>query len=151
MNILEATPDMLNDILALENEAFTCPWSEQSFREAFEAENITIYAARTDDGILCGFACLMVIDFEAELLNIAVSHAFRRQGIADELMNRLLSDAMRKNVTDVFLEVRFSNIAAQGLYDKHGFETLGLRKKYYTNPVEDAIVMRKVLPGESDN
>lgn len=146
MNILEATPDMLDDILRLENEAFTCPWSAQSFHEAFEAENITIYAAQTEDGILCGFACLMVIDYEAELLNIAVSNAFRRQGIADALMKRLLSDASRKKVTDVFLEVRFSNIAAQGLYDKHGFEKLGIRKKYYTNPSEDAIVMRKVLP-----
>lgn len=145
MIILEAAPDMLDDILALENEAFTCPWSAQSFREAFEAENITIYAAQTEDGILCGFACLMVIDFEAELLNIAVSNAYRRQGIADALMNRLLNDAAQKHVTDVFLEVRLTNTPAQELYQKHGFEILGTRKKYYTNPTEDAVIMRRIL------
>lgn len=151
MNILRATPDMLGEILALENEAFTCPWSEQSFREAFASNNIAIYAALSDDRILYGFACLMIIESEAELLNIAVSKAFRRQGIANGLMNYLLAEAEQKNVTDIFLEVRFSNIAAQNLYTKHGFVTLGIRKKYYTNPVEDAILMRKTRTIIPDN
>lgn len=145
MIIREASADMLDDILTLENEAFSCPWSAQSFREAFEAENITIYAALTEDGLLCGFACLMVIDYEAELLNIAVSERFRRQGIGGSLMKHLICEAENKSVTDIFLEVRFSNTAAQKLYKKHGFESLGMRKKYYTNPTEDAVVMRKTL------
>lgn len=149
MIIEEAVRDMLDDLVALENEAFTCPWSTQSFIEAFESDNITIYAARMENGLLCGFACLLAIDYEAELLNIAVAKSCRRQGIGDAIMKHILNEAVHKNVTDVFLEVRFSNTAAQKLYQKHGFESLGLRKKYYTNPVEDAIVMRKALNAKS--
>lgn len=145
ISVKKATDAMFDDILALENEAFSCPWSAQSFREAFESDNITIYSAHTSDGKLCGFACLMVIDYEAELLNIAVAKAQRRQGIGDMLMRHLIGEAEKKNVTDIFLEVRQSNEAAQKLYEKHGFEALGVRKKYYTSPVEDAVVMRKVM------
>lgn len=145
ITICEATEAMLDDILALENEAFSCPWSAQSFREAFESENITIYAAHSEDGKLCGFSCLMAIDYEAELLNIAVAKACRRRGIGDKLMRHTINEAAKKKVTDIFLEVRESNTAAQKLYEKHGFEALGVRKKYYTSPTEDAVVMRKVM------
>lgn len=145
ITITEASETMLDDILAIENEAFSCPWSAQSFREAFESENITIYTAHSSDGKLCGFACLMVIDFEAELLNIAVAGSCRRQGVGDMLMRHIIREAERRNVTNIFLEVRQSNTAAQRLYEKHGFDALGVRKKYYTSPIEDAVVMRKVM------
>lgn len=149
VTITEASDSLIEDILAIENEAFSCPWSKRSFQEAFESDNITIYVAQNEEGQLCGFACIMAIDFEAELLNIAVSKRFRRMGIGDALLQHSLDEVKNKNVTDVFLEVRMSNIAAQELYNKHGFEALGIRKKYYSDPTEDAVIMKKVLNNNS--
>ena len=145
MHISVASAALLDDILAIENEAFTCPWSRKSFEEAFSSDHIMVYAAFTDDGILCGFSCLLVIAEDAELLNIAVASAFRRQGIADHLMERMLADAASQNAEQIYLEVRSSNLTAQNLYSKHGFEKLGIRRRYYANPVEDAIIMRRMI------
>jgi len=148
VGVTAADDDMLDEIMRIENEAFTCPWSRRSFVEALNSRNITVYAVRDDDGILAGFSCLLVIGSEAELLNIAVSSSHRRMGFADRLMSRMMSDCTKRGVESVYLEVRQSNTPAQILYEKFGFVRLGIRKKYYTDPVEDAVLMRKIISQE---
>ena len=141
---------MLADILDLENEAFTCPWSENNFREAFDSPHITVFAAvdETAGNALTGFSCLMSYDSEGEILNIAVRLSARKHGIGQMLMDAMLNEGTSKGVTDFFLEVRESNAAARHLYEKNGFESLGVRKRYYSKPVEDAVIMRKTIVTE---
>ena len=148
MNILHADPSMLPAILEIENEAFTCPWSEKSFGEAFESPNITVYAAVDDDGCVAGFSCLMWYGEEGEILNIAVRTAARKNGIGQRLMDAMLTEGSANGVRSFYLEVRESNAAARHLYDKNGFEALGIRKRYYIKPVENAVVMRKTIDPE---
>ncbi len=149
MTLCHADPSMLPAILAIENAAFTCPWSEKSFAEAFASEHITVYAALTPDGTVAGFSCLMAYGEEGEILNIAAHPEMRRQGIGQMLMDAMLAEGTENGVRDFYLEVRESNAAARHLYDKNGFEALGIRKRYYTNPVENAIIMRKTIAPET--
>ncbi len=148
MTILHADPAMLPAILEIENEAFTCPWSEKSFEEAFASPNITVYAAVDDEQNVLGFSCLMWYGDEGEILNIAVRTSARKNGIGQLLMDAMLSEGSANGVRDFYLEVRESNAAARHLYDKNGFEALGIRKRYYIKPVENAIVMRKTIVSE---
>lgn len=92
-------------------------------------------------GSLAGFALLRCFD-DAELIRIAVDTTFRRQGIGEQLLSDLLQEVRKRDINDIFLEVRSSNEAAIGLYTKAGFINAGVRKGYYSNPTEDAIIMR---------
>lgn len=147
MTILHAEPSMLPAILEIENEAFTCPWSEKSFEEAFSSPNITVFAAvdETNENALAGFSCLMWYGDEGEILNIAVKASARKNGIGQLLMDAMLTEGTANGVRDFYLEVRESNTAARHLYDKNGFVALGVRRRYYTRPVEDAVIMRKTI------
>lgn len=92
-----------------------------------------------------GFGGIMIVADEAELLNIAVSEKFRRMNIASDLMNQLICEAKAKACVRMLLEVRQSNEAAQHLYRKKNFAELGVRKNYYDNPTENAIIMERKL------
>jgi len=93
--------------------------------------------------VTLGFVILRRAGDEGELFQIAVDNAARRQGAADILMGAALDYASEKSLSSVFLEVRKSNEAAIGLYKKHGFEPVRRRKDYYSDPVEDAVIMVK--------
>ena len=136
---------MIDSIVDIENEAFTCPWSKRSFEEAAGSDNISVYAAVDKDDTVCGFICFLIIDSEAELLNIAVSEKFRKKGIASALMDHMFLELSYRFVERIFLEVRESNAPARSLYVKYGFEILGNRRRYYTKPVEDAVLMQKKI------
>ncbi|MGN1346263.1 MAG: ribosomal protein S18-alanine N-acetyltransferase [Eubacteriales bacterium] len=142
MNIRKADLSSLPALLAIENEAFTCPWSERSFREALASPDITVYIAEDEDTVL-GFACVLTLEGEGELLNLAVRVSSRRTGVGQRLMDTLLTESAENGVRDFYLEVRESNTAARHLYEKNGFVPLGVRKRYYTKPTEDAVVMRR--------
>ena len=144
IEVIRASEDQLGAILTIENASFTCPWSEESFRDAFASENVTIYAAERD-GLLVGFSCMLVIGEEAEVLNIASAPASRRTGVGQSLLSQMLRDAAQRGVTAVYLEVRDANAAARALYRKNGFSEIGIRRNYYIKPRENAILMRKPL------
>lgn len=92
-----------------------------------------------------GFGGIMIVADEAELLNIAVTKEYRGKNIASDLMDRLLREANNKDCVRMLLEVRESNDAAQHLYRKKNFAELGVRKNYYDNPTENAIIMERKL------
>ncbi|MBR4205825.1 MAG: ribosomal protein S18-alanine N-acetyltransferase [Clostridia bacterium] len=145
MNVEPIGEEYLRDVVAVENASFANPWSEQSFQNAFRSDLTTIYGAFGDDGILSGFACLFVIGEEAEILDIAAKPDQRRQGVGRALMLRMIEDCEKLGVKSVYLEVRVSNSAARSLYEKNGFIPQGIRRRYYTEPTEDAVVMKKTI------
>ncbi len=103
-------------------------------------------AAETVDGELAGFAVASFVPPEAELESIAVAAAYQRQGIARRLFAGLARELAAAGVTGILLEVRVSNAAALATYRALGFEQAGVRRNYYAEPDEDAVLMRRGIP-----
>ena len=98
------------------------------------------------DGVVTGFACFRVTATEAELLNLAVLPLVRRQGTGSRLLKEVLQEVARRGAECIFLEVRESNVAALRLYERFGFQSVGRRRGYYTQPAADAVILRCNLP-----
>ncbi|MHB1315875.1 MAG: ribosomal protein S18-alanine N-acetyltransferase [Christensenellales bacterium] len=131
-------------ITELEKKCFTIPWSEYSFRE--ELKNpCACYIVAEDNGHIAGYGGMWIVLDEAYITNIAVEHQQRRRGLGRDILKWLLSDAMAQGVTAITLEVRTSNVPAIALYESFGFIKCGLRKGYYIDNNEDAIIMKKEL------
>lgn len=96
-------------------------------------------------GTVAGFLILSNVAGEAEILEVAVSENMRRRGIASELMEEISGWCMENGAERILLEVRMSNLPARAYYKKYGFAEDGVRKNYYRNPVEDAVLMSKKL------
>ncbi len=133
------------DIIAvteLERQCFSRPWSYQSF--VFELQSgDSWFSVALMDGEIIGFAVLHRFVDEGELFNIAVSEKMRGRGVGDRLLCDIIEGAKKHELKKIFLEVRKTNEPAKSLYKKHGFEVCGLRRNYYDDPKEDAIIMEK--------
>lgn len=127
---------------ALEAACFSQPWSEKSFLDALHNPN-TLYLMAEADGRFAGMCGLWQSFDEADIMNVAVDPVFRRQKIAELLMEELMRRGQLCGITAFTLEVRASNEAAIGLYEKCGFITEGVRKNFYENPTENALIMWK--------
>ena len=144
MILREWTKDDLPKIAEMERAYFAGDaWSEKMLLDTMES-SFSWTVLIENGGQVCGYACLMTLFETAELLNIAVDKAFRRQGIADRLMDALHEKARGLGAERVLLEVRKSNDPAIGLYAKHGYEKISVRKGYYSDG-EDAEIMQKNL------
>ncbi|MBO4877184.1 MAG: ribosomal protein S18-alanine N-acetyltransferase [Ruminococcus sp.] len=118
-------------------------WSEASFRSECGKDNGIVLAA-FEDGELAGLLSGYTAVGEADITSVAVAPAYRRMGIARELVERF--EAMLPEDTEsIFLEVRVSNAGAIALYRKCGFDELSVRSRFYSSPEEDALVMKKEL------
>lgn len=120
--------------------SITPPWSRQGFVDALANENAVFYVAEAE-GQVVGYCGLYFAADEGEITNVAVMPDWRGCGIADQILEAVFEDAKEKQLSQIFLEVRASNIPAQKLYEKHGFTSCGIRKNFYREPKEDAIVM----------
>lgn len=126
----------------MEAEAFPVPWPKDAYRAELEDNHVACYiVARDDDGVTVGFAGMWVIFDEAHVTTIAVDHHRRGQGIGHRLLLALIERALARGARWMTLEVRPSNAAALALYRKFGFRDVALRKRYYSDNGEDAIVM----------
>lgn len=130
----------IDDIYDVEINSFTDPWSQESFRDELR-NNVANYLVGCIDNKVIGYVGAWFILDEAHITNVAVKPEFRRQGIANRLILEFINLAKKNNITSVTLEVRASNIAAQTLYKNFGFVEQGLRKRYYADNNEDAIIM----------
>lgn len=131
-------------ISELEKECFPQePWSFQMLVSSFESENFRGVVAE-DGGEVIGYGGITVTFDTADVLNIAVTEAFRKSGVGSALLSELLSIAKRDGADKMFLEVRVSNSPAMSMYLKHGFKGLYARTRYYSNG-EDCLVMMKEL------
>jgi len=143
-----AAPD-LAAIHAIEEVAFSDPWSAKDFRECV-ATGVPFLVAVAGDEV-AGYAIAHAAADEGEILNLGVAPARRRQGIGAELV-RVMMDALRaRGARAVYLEVRDSNTAARALYERLGFREVGRRSRYYRRPVEDAILLRAAISAERGN
>lgn len=130
----------LPDVLRIDKESQSAPWSEASFKAEIERPQGQFLVA-LGDGKVIGFAGAWLVIDEAHITNIAVDPSLRRQGIARRLMTDLLSRMVDAGALCSTLEVRASNAPAINLYESLGFTTSGRRKNYYPDNKEDAIVM----------
>jgi ribosomal-protein-alanine N-acetyltransferase len=133
-------PSDLDGVMAIEEVSFPTPWSRGMFIEDFQRDfSDTLVAAGTDDEVL-GYAVCWTIARESHLLNIAVHPARRGQGIGRALLTECIRRAARAGASLIYLEVRAGNDVAQRLYRSMGFEFRGIRKGYYTDTAEDAVI-----------
>ena len=118
-------------------------------REHLDNQCAAAIAAMGEDGTLLGYAGLLVVLDEGYITNVAVRPAFRRQGIASELLAVFERFARANHLAFLTLEVRASNAAAVALYEKQGYVRAGLRRNYYEHPKEDAIIMTREFTNEA--
>ena len=129
-------------VAALEKQCFSDPWSENSV--ASELSNpLSAWLVAMDDDVLAGYVGSQSVMGESDMMNIAVDAHYRRQGIAQALVEALVAQLKEKGNHSLTLEVRISNQPAIALYEKLGFAQVGRRPNYYRNPKEDALILRK--------
>ena len=129
-------------VAALEKQCFSDPWSESSV--ASELSNpLSAWLVAMDGDVLAGYVGSQSVMGESDMMNIAVDAHYRRQGIAQALVEALVAQLKEKGNHSLTLEVRISNAPAIALYEKLGFAQVGRRPNYYRNPKEDALILRK--------
>jgi ribosomal-protein-alanine N-acetyltransferase len=134
-------PSDLDAVMAIEEVSFPTPWSRGMFIEDFPRDfSDTLVAAGEGDEVL-GYAVCWTIAGESHLLNIAVDPARKREGIGRALLSECIRRASRAGASLIFLEVRAGNEAAKRLYRSMGFAVRGIRKGYYTDTGEDAVIL----------
>ena len=149
MKIELMTADHVPQIAELEKICFNDPWSEKSI--ASELDNrLSLWLVAMDGDRVTGYVGSQSVLGETDMMNIAVHPDFRRRGIAEELVVKLVEELKVRGNHSLMLEVRISNDPARKLYDKMGFQQVGLRKNYYRNPKEDACILRKEFEYEQD-
>lgn len=122
----------------------TFGWTKQQSEENFQQPH-TEYYCLVDKKTVIGFVSLHHLLDECSILHVFIESNYRKQKLATALMSYVMKQLEYREVKHIFLEVRVSNHAAIRLYQACGFETLTIRKSYYTNPVEDALLMQKKL------
>lgn len=138
--IREMYPDDIAEIVSIERLSFSTPWSETSFRsEVYSRYSVTRVAEL--NGVIVGYVCVKHLADECHLLDLAVHPDYRRRGIARALLDNVIQELRDEGCRFFYLEVRSSNYAARKLYEKFGFNMVGIRKGYYVNPAEDAVIM----------
>lgn len=135
-------PNHVAQIAALEKLCFSDPWSENSVASELENE-LSVWLVAEEAGNVLGYVGSQTVLDETDMMNIAVHPDARRQGIAVDLIQELISQLHARGSRCLKLEVRVSNVPAIALYERLGFERLGLRKNYYRNPKEDALILGK--------
>ena len=142
--LVDVAKEHIDAIEALEKQCFSLPWTREQLLSQLPDERHE-FLVSLHEGQPVGYVGMMCVLDEGYIANVAVSPVCRRQGIADALIAELLRRAISRELAFVTLEVRAGNEAAKALYAKHGFAPVGTRKKYYTSPTEDAILMTKFL------
>ena len=131
----------LEAMLHIEAASFTEPWT----REMFQAELVPgislVLVARSEDEAVLGYVCGSIVEGTFHISNVAVDPRVRRQGVGKTLVRSALAQASRQGAASATLEVRASNRTAQALYQEFGFSVVGRRRRYYTRPVEDGLIM----------
>ncbi len=137
----------LASVIEIENLSYPNPWHLSSFMGEIENKPISnpyVVVFRPLDKVI-GYVIYWHIRNEVQISNIAISPDYRKKGVGEAVLGQILYEVWGKGAEFVFLEVRPSNQAARSMYEKLGFKILGLRKGYYRNPSEDAIVMGLTL------
>lgn len=142
MNITQMNEAHVAQVAALEKLCFSDPWSETSV--ASELDNpLSLWLIAEEEGTVLGYVGSQTVLDETDMMNIAVQPDCRRRGIAAALIGELVNQLREHGSHVLRLEVRESNVPAIALYESMGFTQLGLRKNYYRNPKENALILGK--------
>ena len=139
--ILLAKKEHLSLVAILEEKTFSAPWSEKSLE--FFLDELNFCVVLLEDGNLASYCTVTTVLDEAQIINVATDSRFKRMGMAEQVLNRVFEECSNRAISSISLEVRESNEGAIALYEKLGFEVLGTRKNFYTEPTENALVMVK--------
>ncbi len=142
--IRDVVEEDIAEIAAIERASLPTPWSEISFFNEFKKPESSIRVA-VRDGRIAGYICFSRVLDEANILTVAVRQEARRRGIASLLVADTLDQLASTGCGTVYLEVRVSNGPARELYERFGFREIGIRKRYYSDPVEDGVLMSRIL------
>ena len=143
-NIGPMTEEDVAAVAALEAENFSRPWSYDAFLKTLSDENYIVMIAKERDALL-GYCVLLCTGEEADITNVCTAPEARGRGVATGMLTALMEEGKSRGVAAFFLEVRESNTPARTLYTKLGFEEIGLRKNYYEEPREHAVLMKYML------
>ena len=146
MILREMLVEDLDQVMKIEKELFSPPWTREGFFTYLTHKDAMFLVVEEKGEILAYCGLLMVLD-EGDITNVAVRPDRQREGIGHVLMDSLIRLAEEQGVTTIHLEVRVGNDTAIRLYERMGFTRDGIRKQYYTDPVEDALLMTR-LPKE---
>ncbi len=144
-----SSPAQIDAILTIEEASFTNPWTREMYHAELENQGVSYcFLAKDSEGTTVGFCSFWRVLDELHINNLAVVPAFRRAGVATALLKRVLQEGAALGARRTTLEVRQSNDAARLLYERFGFTVAGIRRGYYTKPVEDALVLWRESPHE---
>lgn len=136
----EMSENDLDGVMEVEKESFSTPWTERLFFDELNNPHTVYYVCVDQDEVVAYGGLWHVLD-EGQITNIAVKKAYRRRGVGTMLLEKIIDYANEHEIKKLELEVRAGNTPAIKLYEKYGFYGVGLRKGYYKNPAEDAILM----------
>lgn len=132
----------LADAIELEKMSFNSYWGEKELKEELSNKSAKFYVAYIDKKAVAYVGLYVVLD-EADIARVAVHKDYRKMGIGKILLNSVFE--MQNGLNFVFLDVRQSNVPAIKLYESLNFENIGVRKNYYSNPTENAVLMKKTI------
>ncbi|MFC0562151.1 ribosomal protein S18-alanine N-acetyltransferase [Halalkalibacter alkalisediminis] len=135
------TVEDLPAVMAVEQDAFSTPWDSAIFKSEITSNQFAHYLVYEIDDVIIGYCGLWVVMDEAQITNIAIHSNYRGQKLGEQLLRYVIAFVKQMGVTKLSLEVRVSNSVAQNLYRKVGFQEGGIRKNYYADNLEDALVM----------
>lgn len=147
IKIIPMTKKHIKEVSEIEKRCFTIPWSKESFKNEITKNSFAIYivAMDTENKKLAGYGGMWHVVNEGHITNIAVDAIYRRKGIGELILNELIRIGCKKQMIGLTLEVRVNNEPAKNLYKKLGFKLEGIRKEYYNDTKEDALIMWKYL------
>jgi len=141
VRIMTMTRDHLDQVVDLEEVCFSVPWTREAFHKELTENKLAHYLVLEIDGQIVGYGGTWYIMDEGHITNIAIDPQYRKQGLGRLLVKAMVEQALDHGLGHMTLEVRVSNQAAIGLYEKMHFKSEGVRPKYYTDNQEDALIM----------
>ena len=143
-------PEQIDDVLLIEEASFTNPWTREMYLAELDNQGVSYcFLALDATGHVVGFCSFWRVLDELHINNLAVKPEFRRSGVATALLSHVLREGAQMGAQRATLEVRRSNDPARLLYERFGFSIAGVRRAYYTKPVEDALVLWRERLAES--
>ena len=143
ITIEKMSREHLSEVASIEDMSFSLPWSLESLELMLTEQASALVAL--EDGRVLGYVGMMCVLDEGQIINVAVHPDARRRGVGRSLMQAAEAYAKERGIVFLSLEVRESNIAARSLYSSLGWEEQGIRKGFYSHPVENACVMTKSI------
>jgi len=138
----------LDAVFEIDRHSFSSPWTKESLRKELTGNERAVYLTALFGGAVIGYAGMWHIVNEGHITNIAVSEEHRRKGVGGAILSKLIETAREREMIGLTLEVSIANLPAQRLYAGHGFKPEGIRKDYYKDTHEDAVIMWKYFDKE---